>query len=259
MRPRTWQPPIEPTPAEQQVLRRIKRARLFTWLRLHRHELFDQEFQAELAEMYGDEPSGQPPTPPAVLALATILQAYTGASDDEVIEACELDRRWQVVLGCLDAPKGPFAKGTLVAFRERLIAHEGDRRLIERTVAVYAAHTSRVAAGKLRVALDSSPLWGAGRVEDTINLMGHALRKVLGVLAGQQGWGLSEGLPRMAESAGVDMLAASSLKAALDCDWDDPSWRRCPAACARGISGQRPATLRENSATRPQCRSVSAR
>jgi hypothetical protein len=35
----------------------------------------------------------------------------------------------------------------------------------------------------LRGALDSSPLWGAARVEDTYNLLGHALRKVLDVLA----------------------------------------------------------------------------
>ena len=41
-------------------------------------------------------------------------------------------------------------------------------------------------AGLLRAALDSSPLWGAGRVEDTYNLLGHALRKALGVIADQQ-------------------------------------------------------------------------
>jgi hypothetical protein len=34
----------------------------------------------------------------------------------------------------------------------------------------------------LRAALDSSPLWGAARVEDTYNLLGHALRKALSVM-----------------------------------------------------------------------------
>jgi len=48
---------------------------------------------------------------------------------------------------------------------------------------LYWQLTGRVAGGRLRVALDSSPLWGPGRVEDTINLLGHALRKVVGVLA----------------------------------------------------------------------------
>src|SRR4029450_3463646 len=51
----------------------------------------------------------------------------------------------------------------------------------------------------------------------------HALRKVVGVLARQQGWGLAEGTRVLAERAGVPELAASSLKAALDLDWDDPA------------------------------------
>jgi transposase len=166
MRPPPWLPPIEPSPAEQTIMRLIKRAKLFIFLRQHRHELFDDAFQAELATIYQDSPLGHPPVPPARLALATILQAYTGAGDDEVIEACVMDRRWQLVLDCLDAEHAPFSKGTLVTFRQRLIAQDLDRRLIERTVEL-AAQTKAVGSRQLRAALDSSPLWGAGRVEDT--------------------------------------------------------------------------------------------
>jgi transposase len=216
-----WQPPVTCSRLEREVIKRIKRAKLFIWLREHRHELFDADFQAELAQMYADKPVGQPPVPPAQLALATILQAYTGASDDEVIEATVMDRRWQLVLDCMDHATAPFSKATLGAFRARLIAHGLDRRLVERTVELYGQLTGRVAGGRLRAALDSSPLWGAGRVEDTINLLGHALRKTLGVLARQQGWGLAEGTRVLAERAGTPELAASSLKAALDLDWDD--------------------------------------
>jgi hypothetical protein len=223
VRPGLWEPPVACSRLEQEVMKRVKRARLFVWLREHRHELFDQDFQAELAQMYQDKPVGQPPVPPAQLALATILQAYTGASDDEVIEATVMDRRWQLVLGCMDHATAPFSKATLVAFWARLIVANLDRRLVERTVARYGQLTGRVAGGKLRVALDASPLWGAGRVEDTINLLGHALRQVVGVLARQQGWGLAEGTRVLAERAGVPELAGSSLKAALDLDWDDPA------------------------------------
>jgi transposase len=199
-------------------LRLIKRAKLFVFLRRHRHELFDAAFQAELAAIYKDSPFGQPPLPPAQLALATILQAYTKVSDDEVIEATIMDRRWQLVLDCLNAEQPPFSKGTLVTFRERLIAQEMDRRLIERTVEL-AAQTKAFGSRQLRAALDSSPLWGAGRVEDTYNLLGHALRKALGVIARQQGRGLAE----LAAEVGTSLLDGSqSLKAALDCDWDDP-------------------------------------
>jgi len=67
MRPRPWQPPAELSPAEQGVITAIKRAKLFIFLRLHRHEVFDAAFQDELAGMYGDAAKGQPPVPPAQL------------------------------------------------------------------------------------------------------------------------------------------------------------------------------------------------
>jgi hypothetical protein len=133
-----------------------------------------------------------------------------------------MDRRWQLVLDCLDAEQPPFSKGTLFNFRTRLLKANLDRRLVEATVALAA---SSAAGRQLRAALDSSPLWGAGRVEDTFNLMGHALRKALGVIACQQGWGLAEGTAALATQAGAGVLAGSSLKAALDTDWDDPGAR----------------------------------
>jgi hypothetical protein len=102
-----------------------------------------------------------------------------------VIEATVMDRRWQLVLDCMDADRAPFSKGTLVGFRARLIEADLDRRLVERAVEL-AARTRGFGARALRAALDSSPLWGAGRVEDSYNLMGHALRKALGVIAAGQ-------------------------------------------------------------------------
>ena len=207
MRPVVWRPPVEPSPVEQAVIKAVRRAKLFVFLRQHRHELFDQEFQAELAQAYVDSPKGQPPVPPAQLALATLLQAYTGVSDDEVIEATVMDRRWQLVLDCMDAGAPPFAKGTLVGFGKRLIEKNLDRRLVERSVQLAAA-TGGFGARALRAALDSSPLWGAGRVEDTYNLMGHALRKALGVIAVLQGWGQAGGTAIVAAQAGVPQLAA---------------------------------------------------
>ena len=235
-----WQPPVACSRLEREVIKRIKRARLFVWLREHRHELLDEVFQAELAGMYDPRRLGQPPVPPAQLALATILQAYTGASDDEVLEATVMDRRWQLVLDCMDHATAPFSKGTLVAFRARLIAADLDRRLVERTVELYAEQVGRPAAGKLRAALDASPLWGAGRVEDTINLVGHALRLVLGVLGGRQGWGLAAAARArmLADQAGIGVLAGPSVKAALDLDWDDPAARQRALGVVLAALGQ---------------------
>jgi hypothetical protein len=78
VRPVVWRPSAEPSPAGQAVIKAVRRAKLFVFLRLSRHELLDEEFQAELADTYVDSPKGQPPVPPARLALATILQAYEG-------------------------------------------------------------------------------------------------------------------------------------------------------------------------------------
>ena len=220
MRPPTWQPPVETSAAEDKIIKRIKRAKLFLFLRRHRHQIFTSEFQVELAGIFKDSPQGQPPVPPAMLALALILQAYTGVSDDEVIEATLMDRRWQLALDCLDAEEAPFSKGTFVAFRTRLIQHQMDRRLLERTIEIAAA-SKAFGPRNLRAAIDSSPLWGAGRVEDTYNLLGHALRKALGVIAREQG----REFAAIAKAADAELVAGSSLKAALDLDWDDPTSR----------------------------------
>lgn len=220
MRPSSWHPPVEPSSCEQTIIAHIKRAKLFVFLRHHRHELFHDAFQEELAALYAPSLRGHPPIPPAQVALATILQAYTGVSDDEVIEATLMDRRWQLVLDCLDCEHAPFSKGTLIAFRQRLIEAHMDRRLIERTIEM-ASQSQAFGPQALRAALDSSPLWGAGRVEDTYNLLGHALKKVLRAVADQQGRELAE----VAQEAGAEMVSATSLKAALDRDWDQASQR----------------------------------
>jgi len=219
--PFAWHPPVELSPAEQRIAKRIRRAKLFLFLRLQRSEIFSDAFQEEMRAPYKDSTRGQPPVPPAQLDLAIILQAYMGVSDDEVIEATTMDLRWQLVLDCLGCEEPPFSKGTLVTHRQRMIEHGLDRRLIERTVEV-AEQKGGFGPRQLRAALDSSPLWGASRVEDTYNLLGHALRKVLSVVARQRGWELAD----VANEAGVSKLAGSSLKAALDLNWDDPGERQ---------------------------------
>ena len=215
MQPSHWQPPVELSEQEEQIVKKIRKAKLFVFLRQHRHELLDEAFQQELASLYRKAERGQPPVAPALLALALILEAYTGVSDDEVIEATVMDRRWQLVLDCLDTEQAPFSKGTLVAFRQRFIEAHLDRRLIERTIEI-ANQSQGFGPRALRAALDSSPLWGAGRVEDTYNLVGHALKKVMRVVADQQGRELVE----VAQEAGAEVVCETSLKAALDRDWD---------------------------------------
>jgi hypothetical protein len=74
MRPPLWHPPVELSTGEDAIVKRIRRAKLFVFLRQHRHDLFADAFQQELLTLYQDQPQGQPPVPPAHLALATLTQ-----------------------------------------------------------------------------------------------------------------------------------------------------------------------------------------
>ena len=50
-------------------MKRLTRTRkLFAFLRMHRHELFDDAFQEELESMYRDTGAGKDPVAPALLA-----------------------------------------------------------------------------------------------------------------------------------------------------------------------------------------------
>ena len=216
-----WNPPIALSPAEQKIVARTQKARkFFVFLRTIRHALLDAAFQQTLAQSYSPKPGGKAPVDAGVLALATLLQAYCHVSDQEAVELTVMDKRWQMVLDCLDAEHPPFSRGTLFHFRLRLIAHNLDKALLDRTVAL-AEQTGGFGARQLRAALDSTPLFGAGRVEDTLNLLGHALRKAVGLAAKA----LDTSAEGLMAAAGLKLVGQSSLKAALDLDWGAPTAR----------------------------------
>lgn len=216
-----WRPSLKLSRQEELIVKRLKRSRkLFAFLRLHRHELFDEAFQGELETMYRQTGAGEEPVPPAMLCMALLLQAYLGTSDAEAVELTILDLRWQLVLGCLGATEPAFGQGTLQQFRNRLVAHDLDRRLLERTIEL-AKKTAEFDWKKtpktLRVAVDSRPFEGAGRVEDTFNLLGHSARKIAQLAAK-----LTErDFEQLCREADCPLLLAPSIKAGLDINWND--------------------------------------
>ncbi|PIE25315.1 MAG: hypothetical protein CSA62_01375 [Planctomycetota bacterium] len=115
-------------------LKRI--GKFYAVLREVRHQLFDDEFVAEQV-----------------------------ANANAVVNA-KMDKRRQVVLGTLGEEESRFSQGVLVRFRERMVAHDLDRKLLNRTVH-QARASGEVGWQQAKAALDSSPLLGAGRVEDT--------------------------------------------------------------------------------------------
>jgi hypothetical protein len=201
-----WSPPTELSSREEAIIKRCSKRRIFIFLRQLRHRLFDEEMQAKLEAAYAVGERGKERIPPAQLALASLLQAALGVPDHEAVELTLMDRRWQMVLDCLDAEEPLFAQGTLFNFRERVIAHGLDRELFDKTVQL-ARESGGFSAAHLRAAFDASPLWGAGRVEDTFNLLGRAALHVVRTVAKRLGKPVAE----VAAEAGIPVVAATSI------------------------------------------------
>ena len=216
-----WTPPIELSPREERLCRKLeKHRRFFRFLRLHRHELFADGFEAKLLALYSDKPRGTRPKPPALLTLVLLLQAFTGASDDDAVQLAETDARWQLVLDCLGQEEAPFGKSTLVDFRSRLVRAGFVTELLRRTsdLARSSGDFDPKKVAQLKVAIDSLPLSGAGRVEDTLNLLARALRLLVTALAAA----LALSPEQIYAQAHLRILAAKSPKSGLDRDWDEP-------------------------------------
>jgi hypothetical protein len=218
-----WSPRVELSKQEKLIMKRLNRVRtLFGFLRLKRHLLFDEAFQEQLEEMYRQTGAGDPPHPPAMLCMVVLLQGYMGVSDAEAVELSVMDLRWQMALDCLGAEEPAFSQGALQAFRERMVAHDMDRALLERTVQLVREGVVTKAEGQvvkkaLSVAIDSRPLIGAGRVEDTINLLGHAARCIVELVSKLTGRDVED----ICRRARIPLLLAPSIKAGLDIDWSD--------------------------------------
>lgn len=216
-----WEPPVALSFVEKRFVKRMARTgKLFAFLRTHRRTIFDDAIQAELASMYRDSGAGANAVAPGLMAMATLLQGYLGASDAEMVELTVFDARVQMVLGCIGTQQPAFSQGAFSDFRSRLIRHDLDRRILERSVEIARASHGfdpKKFPKTLRVGIDSKPLAGAGRVEDTFNLLGHAARKIVECAAALLKWTPS----RVCTAAGIPVLLASSVKKGLDIDWND--------------------------------------
>jgi hypothetical protein len=187
-------------------------------LALHGRRIFRDE---DFAALYHAD-TGRPSVPPSTLALATLLQHYDNISDEEVIARCRFDLRWKAALHLdvlsLDAP---FAKSTFQAFRGRLVMHDRDGQLFERSVQV--AREAGLVPKSMTLSLDSSPVRGRGAVRDTYNLLSDAIGKVLRGVAKGQGVEV-EGVAR---DAGLERhVLAPSFKGSVDLDWSSDEERR---------------------------------
>ena len=94
-----WTPRQDYTKQEDRLLRRLRKTRkLFAFLRDHRHELFDEAFQAELEGMYRSTGAGMDPNPAGATGHGGPATELAGTSDAEAVDLTVMDLRWQMVL-----------------------------------------------------------------------------------------------------------------------------------------------------------------
>ena len=216
-----WNAAVELSNEEESILKLCKKQKLWGFLREHRHRILDDEVREALREMYDDGPrGGRPPEAPERVVLAMLLQVGFGVADHEVPSLTAVDRRWQMVLDCLGATDPVLSQGTVFAFRERARKHGFVALLLRKTIEL-ARQTKAFDAKRLRMLIDSSPLVGAGRVEDTFNLLGHAIVHLVEVVAEERDIDAAE----IASELDLEVFGANSVKASLDIDWRLPEAR----------------------------------
>lgn len=216
----SWTARPELTSEDLAVLKLCKKQKLWNFLRRHHHVIMDEEIREALRAMYPTEGPGRPPVAPEMLAVAMLLQVGFGVADHEVPTLTVVDARWQMVLGCGRRTEPAFSQGTVFNFRERARQHGLMRRLLDKTVAV-ARESGGFDHKRMRAIIDSSPLVGAGRVEDTFNLLGRAIRELIDVASAESGRDAAE----LAQQLDVSVALGKSTKAVLDIDWRQPAAR----------------------------------
>lgn len=119
---------------------------------------------------------GRPSIPPSVLMKALLLATKDGTSDRESARRTRADLDWKHALG-LEVDHGGIGATTLSLFRARVVLHDADQQLFRATLrrAVELGLFPRRILGLI----DSSPVLGAGAVQDTYALVTSAIRKLV--------------------------------------------------------------------------------
>ena len=115
------------------------------------------------------------------MASALLLQSYDRVSDQEAADRAKFDQRWQAALGVGDEEQ-PFAKSTLCLFRNQLIIHNKGKMIFTKALNLLA-QKGYTRKNKKTFAIDTTPIFGRGAVEDTFNMLAEGLRQTLKVLA----------------------------------------------------------------------------
>jgi hypothetical protein len=159
--------------------------------------------------------NGRPSLPPSLLCGVLLLQFHDGVGDEEAVERLRYDLRWKVALG-LSLDYAGFDPTSLVVFRKRLLKYGQERYAFERFLKV--AREAGFLPEKVRQLLDSTPMKGAGAVQDTYTLLRKGIRRLLRAM----GFAVPE--KRRGLQADLRKYIESDEKAKID--WSDAPSRR---------------------------------
>ena len=202
--------------SNNQFLDIVGRDSFYGFLSEHRHEIFTDD---EFAFLYCKD-NGRPATPPSMLAVGLLLQIYDKVSDEEASRRAHFDIQWQVALG-IPVGSRPFAKSTLQLFRSQLVIHEKAGDIFKKSLA-YAKKVGYLKSRKIKIALDTTSIFGRGAVKDTYNLLADGIVKLMTALARRESLKVST----WASQHDLSRYLSSSIKGTVAINWDDPSERK---------------------------------
>jgi len=131
------------------------------------------------------------------------------------------DLQWKVALG-VRLEEAPFGKSTLCEFRALLMVHDEQQAIFRKSLKLARQRGYLKKQKKLKVALDTTAIFGRGAVKDTYNMLADGIALVGRRLA----LGAGETEAAWAERGGYQRyITEPSLKGALDIDWDNRQQR----------------------------------
>ena len=176
---------------------------VFAFLACHRHELFPDEFTADLFA----SSTGRPSLPADLVGSVLVLKELYDLSDSQTADALKFDIRWKVACG-RSLTQISFDPSALVYWRRRIAASGRPDRVFD-AVAEVIAQTG-ILRGRRKRCVDSTVFDDAVATQDTVTQLVAAIRRVARVVPGAA-----------AVIARVGTLDYSRPgKPAID--WDDP-------------------------------------
>jgi transposase len=140
---------------------------------------------------------GQPALAPAQLLLVLVMQFVEGLSDEQAADAVRSRIDWKYALA-LELDDTGFDASVLSEFRDRLLTHQAEQRLLDQMLSLLRARGLLKARGRQRT--DSTHVLGAIRGLYRLENIGEALRQALNHLV---------------------VVAPTWLRAVMDASWSD--------------------------------------